>query len=137
MIKLRGYIFSRSFMGERVPQNIQNLVLRDYCKKKNYQYLLSFSEYAMEGSSAMLYDAVCENDSQGIIAYSVFQLPSDEISRFDFYKKIIKRKKTIHFALEDMKISNESEIPKIEETWFIKKSLDQCNITNERLKKLI
>ena len=116
MIKLRGYIFSRSFMGERVPQNIQNLVLRDYCKKKNYQYLLSFSEYAMEGSSAMLYDAVCENDSQGIIAYSVFQLPSDEISRFDFYKKIIKRKKTIHFALEDMKISNESEIPKIEET---------------------
>jgi len=137
MIKLRGYIFSRNFMGERVPQNIQNLVLRDYCKKNNYQYLLSFSEYAMEGSSAMLHDAICEKDSKGVIAYSVFQLPSDEIKRFNFYKKIIKLKKTIHFALEDMKISNESEIHKIEETWFIKKSLDQCNITNERLKKLI
>ena len=137
MIKLRGYIFSRNFMGERVPQNIQNLVLRDYCKKNNYQYLLSFSEYAMEGSSAMLHDAICEKDSKGIIAYSVFQLPSDEIRRFNFYKKIIKLKKIIYFALEDMKITNESEIQKIEETWFIKKSLDQCNITNERLKKLI
>ena len=31
---LKGYIFSRPFFGERVPQNVQNIVLRDYCKKK-------------------------------------------------------------------------------------------------------
>ena len=34
MKKLRGYIFSRAFMGERVPQSIQNLVIREFCKKK-------------------------------------------------------------------------------------------------------
>ena len=31
--KLKGYIFSRPFMGEQVPQHVQNIVLRDYCKK--------------------------------------------------------------------------------------------------------
>ena len=27
MIKLKGYIFSRSFFDERVPQHIQNIIL--------------------------------------------------------------------------------------------------------------
>ena len=31
---LKGYIFSRPFMGERVPQSVQNMLLREYCKKK-------------------------------------------------------------------------------------------------------
>ena len=34
IMKLKGYIFSRPFFGERVPQNVQNIILRDYCKKK-------------------------------------------------------------------------------------------------------
>ena len=67
MKKLRGYIFSRSFMGERVPQNIQNMALREYCNRKKFQYLLSFSEYAMTDSSAMLYDAINEKDNHGIV----------------------------------------------------------------------
>ena len=33
MLNVRGYIFSRSFFGERVPQHIQNIVIRDFCKK--------------------------------------------------------------------------------------------------------
>ena len=34
MKKFRGYIFSRAFQGERVPQHVQNIVIRDFCKKK-------------------------------------------------------------------------------------------------------
>ena len=37
MKNLKGYIFSRPFLGERVPQHIQNTILREYCKKKNIQ----------------------------------------------------------------------------------------------------
>ena len=33
MNKFKGYISSRVFMGERVPQNIQNLCIRDFAKK--------------------------------------------------------------------------------------------------------
>ena len=51
---VRGYIFSRPFMGERVPQHVQNLVIRDYCKKQELKYLLSATEYAMEGSHLIL-----------------------------------------------------------------------------------
>ena len=36
--KVRGYIFSRSFMGERVPQHIQNIVISDFCKKNDLNF---------------------------------------------------------------------------------------------------
>ena len=38
-------------MEERVPQHVQNIVIRDYCSKKDIQYLLSSTEYAMENSA--------------------------------------------------------------------------------------
>ena len=65
-------------MEERVPQHVQNLVIRDYCSKKNIQYLLSATEYAMENSALMLRQLV--KDLQfidGIVAYSIFQMPED------------------------------------------------------------
>ena len=54
MSKLRGYIFSRPFLGERAPQHIQNIILRDYCAKRKFTFLLSATEYAMEGSNLIL-----------------------------------------------------------------------------------
>ena len=54
MKKVKGYIFSRSFMGERIPQHIQNIIIRDYCKKNELQYLLSTSEYNMDNSFLIL-----------------------------------------------------------------------------------
>ena len=49
-----GYIFSREIDGNIIPQKVQNLVIRDYCKQNGYQYLLSSVEYAMEDSNLML-----------------------------------------------------------------------------------
>ena len=51
--KYRGYIFSRPFMGERVPQHVQNIVIRDYCNKKNFNYLL------IETSAKMVNKITC------------------------------------------------------------------------------
>jgi len=50
----RGYISSRSFMEERAPQHVQNIIIRDYCNKKNIHYLLSATEYAMVNSNLIL-----------------------------------------------------------------------------------
>ena len=33
IMKVKGYNFSREFMGERAPQHVQNIVMQDYCKK--------------------------------------------------------------------------------------------------------
>ena len=41
-------------MGERVPQSIQNLVLRDYCKRNGFIYELSTVEYCMHNSMSHL-----------------------------------------------------------------------------------
>ena len=43
MKKIKGYIFSRPFLDERAPQHIQNLVIREFCKKKDYIIVLVLS----------------------------------------------------------------------------------------------
>ena len=72
---LKGYIFSRPFFGERVPQNVQNIVLRDYCSKKNFKFELSNTEYSHSNSTKILMN-ILENLKQydGIVFYSLFQL---------------------------------------------------------------
>ena len=83
-------------MGERVPQNVQNLFIRDFCNKNNFQYLLSATEYAMESSSMVLAQTINESKKiEGIVAYSIFQLPSNKQKRIEYLKKIISLKK--HF----------------------------------------
>ena len=63
MKKVRGYMFSRKFMGERVPQHIQNQVIRNYCIDNNYYYLLSAVEYAISGSQLILNQLLNELDN--------------------------------------------------------------------------
>ena len=123
----RGYIFSREFMGERVPQNVQNLFIRDFCNKKNFQYLLSATEYAMKNCSMVLAQAI--NDTKkidGIVAYSIFQLPSEKQKRIKYLQKIINLKKIFYGALEDFKVSNDRDLEQIEEIWDIKNNLQFC-----------
>ena len=125
--KLKGYIFSRPFMGERVPQHVQNIVVRDYCIKNNYSHILSATEYSIKNSHLMLNQALNEiNNFDGIAAYSLFQLPEDDIKRRKIYNIILKKKKEIHFSLEQMKISTIDEMYKIEQIWSIKKALPNC-----------
>ena len=127
MKKVRSYIFSRPFMGERVPQSVQNLVIRDYCKKHNLYFLLSATEYAMENSDLMLFKIINELDGlDGIILYSLFQLPENEERRNDVFKKLIEKKKTLIFALEGLDINNINDINEINDLWKIKKTLKNC-----------
>jgi len=127
MKKLRGYIFSRGFMGERVPQHVQNIVIRDYCSKKSFQYLLSESEYSMEGSYHILKNLVNNTSSiNGIVAYSLFQLPKNDDLRKKLVFKLLKKKKTFHFAVERISISNFKDWERVDYIWKIKKTLSFC-----------
>ena len=54
MRKVRGYIIARPLFGERVPQVVQNIVIRNYCHKHDLSYLLSKAEYSIEGSFSVL-----------------------------------------------------------------------------------
>ena len=127
MTGLRGYIFSRPFMGERVPQHVQNLVIRDYCKKQGLQYLLSATEYAMPNSHLILQQVLDElSELDGIIFYSLFLLPEDTTERDRVIQIILKKEKTIYFAVEGLRISNKAEYKRIEIIWQVKKVLPNC-----------
>ena len=50
----KGYIFSRSFFGQRVPQRVQNIVVRDFAAQKQFNVSFSSVEYCHIGSTAIL-----------------------------------------------------------------------------------
>ena len=118
----KGYIFSRPFFGERAPQHIQNIILRDYCKKKKLDFELSNTEYSHSKSTKVLMNILDNIENyKGIIFYSLLQLPENTNQRFKLYKKIIKKKKEIHFALENRKISSKNEVEYTEKIFLLKK----------------
>jgi len=126
--RFRGYIFSRPFMEERVPQHVQNIVIRDYCSKQGIQYLLSATEYTMENSALMLRQLVKDLSSiDGIVAYSIFQMPEDDDERQEIFNRVLSLKKEIHFAVEGLYIHDYETCKHIENIWQVKKTLSNCN----------
>ncbi len=127
MNKVRGYIFSRPFMGERVPQHVQNLVIRDYCERNNLQFLLSATEYAMPDCHLILEQVLSElPEINGLAAYSLYQLPQDGLQRNRIYKRFMSENKSIHFSVEGLCASTHEEYEKIETLWRIRQTLPEC-----------
>ena len=56
----------------------------------------------------------------GLIFYSLNLLPDSKNERINFLSQIIKNKKQIHFALEEIVIKNKKELQKIEDIFFVK-----------------
>jgi len=127
MKKLRGYIFARPFMGERAPQHVQNIILRDYCQKRGHELLLSATEYAME-DSYMILESVLDDlaNIDGIVFYSLYQLPTQSEKRRLIYSRVLDAQKSLHFAVEGMSISNIDEIDSVENCLLVKSTLDHC-----------
>ena len=115
MKKVRGYVFSRSFMGENAPQQVQNMAIRDYCDKNDLIYFLSSVEYAMEDCFYSLHGTIDNlKDLDGIVFYSLLQMPTDFDVRKKIYDKIFKNNITIYFAIESMRISSAQDIYPVE-----------------------
>ena len=123
MNKVRGYNFSRSFMGERVPQHVQNIVIKDFCQKRNFNFLLSVSEYSMPNSFYILKDLLNNlTGLYGVVAYSIFQMPYDDKERKLVFKKILNKKKKLFFACENLEVSNNNDVDRVESIWLVKKA---------------
>ena len=119
MKKFRGYIFSRSFRGERAPQSVQNIIIRDYCEKRSYEFLLSKAEYAIKDSYKILFDALKElKKIEGMVFYSVLMLPTNKSLRLKIYNMFLNNKKIVicsrRFLIKiDMNIESIENILKI------------------------
>ena len=127
MKKLRGYIFARPFMGERAPQHVQNIILRDYCNKKSFELLLAATEYAMPDSSMILESVLDDLDSvDGIVFYSLYQLPTQPAQRQSVYSRVLASGKSLHFAVEGMSITKQGDVDPVEQCLLVKATLDSC-----------
>jgi sporadic carbohydrate cluster protein (TIGR04323 family) len=120
-MKLKGYIFSRPFLGERVPQHVQNIVIKDYCKKNNITLLMSATEYTFSESFYILSHLISNlKNYDGIIFYSLFQLPLIKEDRHKVYNFIIKKNKQVHFAVENLSAKKKKDFIKIEKIILLK-----------------
>ena len=120
MKRLRGYVASRPFFGNRVPQHVQNIVIRDYCTRNGYTYLLSATEYAMPACYMMLEDALNELAAiDGIAMYSIFLLPRRQARRLEIYRRVLEAGGSLHGAVETLSLSREADIQRVEDIWNV------------------
>ena len=116
----RGYIGSRPYRGDRTPQHVQNLVVRDYCQRNGMTYLLSATEYAMPACYMMLEELIRETPTlNGIVLYSIFMLPRRADRRRELCRRILEAGATIHGAVENLAIRNEADLDRVEETFLV------------------
>ncbi len=116
----RGYIASRPVRGQLWPQHVQNLVVRDYADRNGLQYLLSATEYAMEGCFMNLETVLNESASiKGIIAFSLFMLPGSADGRCHIYDRVFAAGADLHGALEGMAIRETADAARLEDIFML------------------
>lgn len=118
----RGYIGARPLNGSRTPQHVQNIVIRDYARRKNLQFLLSAVEHIMPGSYMILEDLLDELPRlNGIICYSIFMLPPDERRRREVYDRVLREGCNLHAAVEEIAIASNDDIGAVEDILLVNK----------------
>jgi sporadic carbohydrate cluster protein (TIGR04323 family) len=118
--RLRGYVTSRPFFDNRVPQHVQNIVIRDYCQRRGFEYLLSATEYAMPACYMMLEDALNElGQIDGLAMYSIFLLPRRQSRRLEIYRKVLAQGASLHGAVENFAMQTEADIRRVEDIWTV------------------
>jgi sporadic carbohydrate cluster protein (TIGR04323 family) len=118
----RGYIGARRLNGSRTPQHVQNIVIRDYARRKNLQFLLSAVEHVMPGSYMILEDLLDELPRlNGIICYSIFMLPPDERRRREVYDRVLREGCNLHAAVEEIAIASNDDIQAVEDILLVNK----------------
>lgn len=116
----RGYIASRPINGYRVPQHVQNLVLRDYAGRHGLVYRLSATEYAMPHCYMMLESILDElPDIDGIITYSMFMLPQSPLRRRSVYERVLGAGAILHAAVEDLVLAKKADVARWEDIMLV------------------
>ena len=115
-----GYIFSRKINNNYIPQKVQNLVIRDYCFRNNFNLILSATEYKSQNSFLML-DSLCNKKKKynGVVLYSLSMLV--EMTKYwNLLEKFLKKEIYVYFALEEIVICKKKDIEDLKKVFFIK-----------------
>ena len=106
----RGYITSQPVGGVPYPHKIQNLVVRDYCRRKGLMFLLSVTEGSVPGSRMMLNGLMGDlTGLRGVVLFSQFTLPRKRAQRARIYDAILAAGGELHAALEEISIKTRDD----------------------------
>src|SRR5260221_292807 len=88
----RGYVTSRPFGGYVIPVPVQSLVLRDYCQRKGYVYVLPVNENSFPHSYLVL-EGMIQNlsDFSGVLMCSMHMLPQLSARRRAIFGTILRQ----------------------------------------------
>lgn len=111
-MNLKGYVSVRV----PVPVSVQNMVVRDYCRRNNHDYSLSDVEFVT--GFHMLQGAVCYDAFDGICAYSMHIFPEDPAERDLILLASDEGSLEIHFALENYVYPRDAEM--LDTVWRLK-----------------
>lgn len=125
----RGHIASRPIAGNRTPQHVQNLVVRDYAARKGLTYLLSATEFSMPDCHLVLDGVMNElGTCEGVIIYSLFMLPQDREARHVIYDRLLTAGAVMYAAVEDYRIASARDVERVEEIWRISEVLHEAPV---------
>ena len=99
-----------------IPGPLQNMYLRNYCNNNNINFSLPIEEYIFDGCYIELYGILDKfsKDYSGLITFSIHCLPDDQLLRNEFLKKVIKKKKEVHFIFEKIILRKINDIDYID-----------------------
>ena len=116
----RGYIASRPVRGQQMPQQIQNLVIRDYAARCGLAFKLSATDYAMPGCFMVLNTVMEELSTlDGVILFSMFMLPGNHAARHTVYDQVLGYGRELHAAHESLSIRSPKDIARFEDILLV------------------
>jgi len=102
----RGYIASGPFNGNRVPQHLQNQIVKSYCDSNGLEFVLSRAEYWINGATMCQLWAALKEGFVDIVFFSLWQLPNVKSERLLIYDHCVANGIVLHFASERIRVSS-------------------------------
>jgi sporadic carbohydrate cluster protein (TIGR04323 family) len=112
----RGYVTSRPFGGYSFPVPVQSLVLRDYCTRKGFIYVLPVNENIFPHSYLVLEGMIRDlSRYEGIVMCSMHMMPQRPERRRAIFDTVLGQGCSIHFVLEGLVVARPADVDHVEE----------------------
>jgi|LakMenEpi03Aug12_release.lakeMendotaPanAssembly.Ray.scaffolds.fasta_scaffold159351_2 sporadic carbohydrate cluster 2OG-Fe(II) oxygenase/sporadic carbohydrate cluster protein (TIGR04323 family) len=98
---------------KHIDLHFQTLVVKNYCKTRNYKYPYQHGENEGLHYAHMEY-LISKAGVDHLMLFSIFSLPDDPIHRTAIMKSALASKCRLHFCNEELVLENEQDLEKIE-----------------------
>ena len=133
---LVGYCHNKSFGPYSLPVKFQNIISANYAYKKNLIYGPGQGEPIFSKNHLQLKSMIRgPYNLNGIVMLSFYMLPKSKQKRYEIFKLAIKKKREIHFIIEDIILRDNKDIKRIEELFSYQKFTENSESIFKKLKK--